>query len=542
MGKAKRFNSYDSDVAQQRKIVQSYGEARQKLSIGSSFRSAPLSPPTAVSGAAGSGGLTEPLLQTVTTVTTATEPTTTDIDCSLGNIFKITLDEDITLDFTDETASKYQLIHLILIQDGTGGRTVTWPAALTATPNISSTASEQTDVILYTIDQGTTWHFSVGTSGASTAGASKQLDNLSSPVLNTNINFNSNAPTNFNGYTSQIVGNTLVNDATGATWTLPTGDQYDFKINGTSQFVISSVGVAVEESIQLSDTSGDPATNGEIQRNGTDVKVYTGGGVVNLSDMSTLSLPFDDNQVIIQDESDNTKTLTFNLSLMGTGHAHLISFASSSANRTYTFPDATGTVILSQNDHSITGAWTFANNIDFDANGTRDIGTTTTHANDIFTENLTFRGSGNSITSTRPMVTADSSNMIFHVPAADDYIFQVAGSTTKMQFNTTGASDDIRIRAGASRVLGFITDSSATTLGTSGTIKIPVDGGSVGTAAAADTDFGDDVGCIGLYLNTIGSGNPTFCIKIDDGTGTDNRWSAITINRTTGALTGGILT
>ena len=50
MGKAKRFNSYDSDVEDKRKIAQNYGLARQNLSgIGSSFRSSPLSPITSSS-------------------------------------------------------------------------------------------------------------------------------------------------------------------------------------------------------------------------------------------------------------------------------------------------------------------------------------------------------------------------------------------------------------------------------------------------------------------------------------------------------------
>jgi len=46
MGKAKRFNSYDNDVEQQRKLVKSYGLARQSNSV-SAFRSMPKSPPTA---------------------------------------------------------------------------------------------------------------------------------------------------------------------------------------------------------------------------------------------------------------------------------------------------------------------------------------------------------------------------------------------------------------------------------------------------------------------------------------------------------------
>jgi len=47
MGKAKRNNSYDSAVAERRKVVQSYGAQRQRLSINSSFRGMPLEPPIA---------------------------------------------------------------------------------------------------------------------------------------------------------------------------------------------------------------------------------------------------------------------------------------------------------------------------------------------------------------------------------------------------------------------------------------------------------------------------------------------------------------
>jgi len=55
MGKAKRFNPYDESVAEKRKLVQAYGRERQNLSIGSSFRSSPLSPPIAVSTASTGG-------------------------------------------------------------------------------------------------------------------------------------------------------------------------------------------------------------------------------------------------------------------------------------------------------------------------------------------------------------------------------------------------------------------------------------------------------------------------------------------------------
>jgi len=45
MGKAKRFNAYDEPQANRRKVVQSYGAQRQRLSINSSFRGMPLEPP-----------------------------------------------------------------------------------------------------------------------------------------------------------------------------------------------------------------------------------------------------------------------------------------------------------------------------------------------------------------------------------------------------------------------------------------------------------------------------------------------------------------
>jgi len=554
-----------------------------------------------ISGAAGGGtGISWPIRPGNDTIATVTGTVTVDLNQgSESHVFPIgpiTGDVDITFSNPPSSGST-QVFILEITQDGTGLHDVTFNDTINGTtPTVDTSASTKTLLACTTLDGGTTyWVFRTGNSAifAADTYATKALDNLVSPVLNASINFNSNAPTNFNGYVSQIVGNTLVNDASGATWTLPsgdaylyningieefevsstsinvkgnavseyigwtadvgqtavvsgtglsytmpTGDIYDWFINGIQEFAISSVGIAVKNSITLANTSADPATNGEIQLNGTDIKVYSGGSVRNLSTFG--GPPFDDNQVIIQDELDNTKTLTFTLSSLNTGVTRLFNFLSSSTNRTYSFPDLTGTVALSTVSQTFSATQTFQN-IDFDGNGTRDIGTVTTYANDIFTENLTFRGSGDAILSTRAMIAADASNMIFNAPAADDFIWQVA-AVTKMQFNTTGASDDIRIRAGASRVLGFITDSSATTLGTSGTIKIPVDGGSVGTAAAADTDFGDDVGCIGLYLNTIGSGNPTFCIKIDDGTGVDNRWAAIIINRTTGALSGSILT
>ena len=56
MGKAKRFNTYDESISSSRKQTQLYGEGRQKLSIGSSFRTMPQSPPNGEGGGTTSSG------------------------------------------------------------------------------------------------------------------------------------------------------------------------------------------------------------------------------------------------------------------------------------------------------------------------------------------------------------------------------------------------------------------------------------------------------------------------------------------------------
>ncbi|MDH3833824.1 MAG: hypothetical protein OES34_06650 [Nitrosopumilus sp.] len=543
------------------------------------------------------GGASFPIRPTVDNhgnVGTVTE----DLDISLvtGHVHILTLTGNPTLTFSNPPASGTQMeFEIEFIQDATGNRTVTWPASVPETVKISSTPGSTTIITVRVNDGGTTYHAIPALRGTIALGGSfalTDLSNLSSPVLPEVLNFNGFSASNFPGYTN-LVGQGLVNDTSGVLWTLPsgdsytwqvngldqlevtdavvnvksntiteylgwtgaiagqtsaasatgvehnlpTGDQYTWKINGTEELQITSLGLAIRNSITFQDTTADPSTPGEIQRNGADVKVFSGGAVVNLSNAG--GPPFNDNQVIIQDELDNTKTLTFNLSLNSTGDANILSSATT-ASRSWTMPDASTTMAGLSVAQTYTVTQTF-NDITFDADGTRTIGDSTHHADDVFTESLTLRGSGATTTNTVPWISADSTTMIFNVPSGDGYVFKDNG-TTNIQISEDSGSTDYYIRAGAAKKMGFVVDASTVNIGTSGTIQIPVDGGSVGTAAAADTDFGDNVGCIGMYLNTIGSGNPTICFKIDDGTGTDNRWATLIINRTTGAVSGSILT
>lgn len=90
------------------------------------------------------------------------------LDVSVSNVYSLTLDDDCTLTLQssqDDTAE----ITLVLIQDGTGGRSLTWPDTITwesgSEPTINSEADETTVLALSTYDGGVTWYgaeFSVG--------------------------------------------------------------------------------------------------------------------------------------------------------------------------------------------------------------------------------------------------------------------------------------------------------------------------------------------------------------------------------------------
>lgn len=528
----------------------------------------------------GSAGITEPIILTINTITPQTPPTKSTIDWS-KNPNHITLDRAVEFDFSNLPANgRYEGVLVIIDVDSTGGYTApVWPAAVLNPPVVSTAADTRTSVMLYTIDGGTVVTHATSV-GSSTGGAfaTTQLDNLSSPVLNTSIDFDSNAPTNFNGYVSQIVGNTLVNDASGATWTLPAGDTYkwnvngleqlevtetavnvknnglteyvgytagvgqtvvldavgeshtlpsgdlyDFKINGISEFTISSVGIGVQNSITLQDSTADPATNGEIQRNGTDVKVFTGGSVLNLSNVP--EYPVSDALWEVEDDIDDTRTLKLQ-----------VGGIAASTTRTWTAQNASGTVTLL--DGGLVQR--FVDSITPSTDGTTDWGDSTHHLNQLFTEQITFRALTGPALSTTQYITGDADGIRINIPNGDDITYLEGG--TEMML-TSIVSDKMYFRAPSGKDIGWIPSTDALgNVGGFGTTAIPYDTGSVGSAANADTDFGDVIGCMGIYLNTVGVGNPTLCIKIDDGSGTDNRWSAITINRTTGALTGGILT
>lgn len=93
-----------------------------------------------------------------TIASSASDPS---IDIADGNVVDLTLDDSPTLTFTGSTSGFACAFTLILRQDGTGSRTVTWPASVVwaggTAPTLSTAASAIDIIVFLTVDNGTTW-------------------------------------------------------------------------------------------------------------------------------------------------------------------------------------------------------------------------------------------------------------------------------------------------------------------------------------------------------------------------------------------------
>ncbi len=91
------------------------------------------------------------------------------IDCSTGNVFDITLTASCTLSISNPPASgDLGQILVVLRQGGSGSYTVTWPGAVAwqntttggtggSAPTLFTAVGSQNDVLLSSVDGGTTW-------------------------------------------------------------------------------------------------------------------------------------------------------------------------------------------------------------------------------------------------------------------------------------------------------------------------------------------------------------------------------------------------
>lgn len=164
-----------------------------------------------------------------------------------GHVTTMTLDNSaapsLSITFSNYPASgKFMEWEVWITQDSTGGVGISWPAAVVNPPTITTTANTVTAVTFHTHDNGTTVYAVVIQNAAATSGnfATRALDNLVTPVLNTHINFNSHAPTNFIGFTTPLAGQALVADGNGFTFDTPAADEYKLRIGGSDEFRVTN--------------------------------------------------------------------------------------------------------------------------------------------------------------------------------------------------------------------------------------------------------------------------------------------------------------
>jgi len=111
--------------------------------------------------------------KTVGTPVALTDAATIAVDASLGNLFRVTLGGNRTMG-VPSTPSDGQQIMLEITQDGTGGRTITWPSstggyAFDVSPPILTTAPGGRDYLRFVYDLGSArWRFAVPTTAVGT--------------------------------------------------------------------------------------------------------------------------------------------------------------------------------------------------------------------------------------------------------------------------------------------------------------------------------------------------------------------------------------
>lgn len=245
-------------------------------------------------GGGDSSGVTFPITPTIKDESnTWTSPVTIDLALTTAHITKFTLDGNLTLVFSNPPSSGTQIeFEIEFVQDGTGGRTVTFPASVVETVSIASAASATTIVTCRTNDGGTTYNVIPALRGSITLGgtfARDDLSNLGSVAINTSLisdtdntddlgssgiewkdlwidgtaNIDTLAATTMSGDITMAdkdvtgIGNlvfgtsgaavngspTIWTDATGdMVLNVATGDQFFITINGTTEYSFNATG------------------------------------------------------------------------------------------------------------------------------------------------------------------------------------------------------------------------------------------------------------------------------------------------------------
>lgn len=399
-----------------------------------------------ISGGTG-GGVTFPLTPNINPRGNVSGIVTVDLSLVTAHYQEMVLIGNITFVFSNPPADNKEIEFLLdITQDATGGRTIQWPPEVRVEPTVGSGANARTLIIVSTVDNGTNYDALIVTGGTVNA-ANKTLSNLIDPTaISVDLLFSAstfdiggtvNPPDRvFTQALRLETGGSLLstavmirNNATHLQMNVPVNtDAYEFAWAGTNRATFTAPGdlsllsvdkANLKSDLQFQNIASDPAVAGNMRMNGTDVKVFSGGAVRNMSDIGSGggSLPHNDNQDIIQDDVDNTKKLRFSLASLATGTTIIIGTNTLTVARTYSFPDITGTVTMLGGTQTFTGSKTF--NFDILVAGGVNLGSSASKVAAGFFNTIRFDAS-------TQFITADASGMRFELPTADVFNWEIS--------------------------------------------------------------------------------------------------------------------
>jgi hypothetical protein len=298
MGKAKRFNNYDSDVEQQRKLVKSYGLARQNNSA-STFRSMPQSAPTAtntdnenvVIGSTGvsNNSITFAKIQDIATMKVIGRTATGSGDSSEISI----LDEDNMASDSAVALATQQSIKAYV--DANGGSTSFSGFTADATLDMGDYNIEDVNVLkinsgsansadsftMYgTSSAGTinliddTDSFIIAVDGTSRLSISDTLVTSSVPISATGIQNLGHVYLNGAGTNDLLIDGT----ADGLEYKVPSGDEHQFFVNSVERMVISSTHTEIQNYIDIRNPTTTSPTNTAYSGVAGWIKIKVDGG------------------------------------------------------------------------------------------------------------------------------------------------------------------------------------------------------------------------------------------------------------------------
>lgn len=282
-----------------------------------------------VIGTGGGGGVSFPIIPPVDVRGVVSTNQTITLSQADGHVTTMTLAGNITITFTGFPATAFQQTWEVhLLQDATGGRTVTFSPSPVETVTIDSGANKLTIITFLTNDGGTNIH-AVPTLRGSIDLTGTNFLPLAGGTMAGPINMNGN---NFTGagdyfladanrdigsigtpldglFAKRLMiqtggalstGETMIRNNAGDMELNVTAstDNYQFFFNGLDSILFSVSGglnkmdgdqINLKSDLQFQNIGTDPAVNGNMRLNSTDVKIFSGGAVRNISDIGNIT-------------------------------------------------------------------------------------------------------------------------------------------------------------------------------------------------------------------------------------------------------------